>query len=323
MNQYIMSNSYKGISHVKRGMPNQDAIVVDSFEANEKNITFLLAADGVSSCPKAEEASSYLVDTSRTELKKFYESSENMTEDKFKNIIQDIYNSFLDYVKQQNGKLFDYGSTLEIVVVQDEEVFTLHAGDGLVALLKSDGDVLISKNDSHAGEIASQVYPFFVKEKWEFNHFNDIAAALVATDGVYDEIVPNPARKACEYDITLLLPLIDPRGHRDKNSWERYINSYITGKLNDKAIFQRCKSFINKKIMTDIRLKDLKDHFKLSVPYKRFGGSSKDDLSIAVWVNMDNMPEHVSVRIPPYFDIWRQESEISRERAKKQVGIYK
>ena len=321
MNHMTMSCTYRGKSHEKKGIPNQDAVAVDTYDVNNKNIAVIVVADGVSSCIKAEETSHYLIDMSKATIRNFFKKHEKdrMTAGIFESLIQDIFDSYLNFVKLQNGNILDYGSTLELVVIQDNDAFVLHAGDGLISLLSADGDVIVIKKDKHVGEFVSEVYPFFVKETWEFNYFTNIVGAVVSTDGVFDEIVPIPARNVYEYDTALLLPIIDPRGHKDKKSWIRYINSYITGKLNDKAVFYSCKNYIDKQIM-EMEFKDLEKHFENSVPYKRFV-KSKDDLSIAVWTNMNKMPNCVSTRIPPYLEIWKQDLEKSRERAKQQIGI--
>ena len=324
----MYKTTHQGLSHVKRNIPNQDSVVCETIKVGMNASIYVLAvADGVSACKNAEIASSFLTQNLLAQIENNKYSliqNEHMCESVFKRCIDSLYIDYLQMINESEDQLYEFGSTLEVVVIYKHCAFTFHAGDGLIVLIHENGNITISNAEKHSGEFASQVYPFFEKKRWEFNRYDKVVGALVASDGVYDEIVPLPSRSMnTEYDVTLLMPCMDIRCHKNMKSMTRFIESYIIGNLNDMAVLESFKRLIKKGIVSDISNEELYKHFSISTPYKKFV-SSKDDLSLVIWGDKKRIPSNYDCvnHLPDYYSLWIKQRECDMERAQKIQGIY-
>lgn len=322
MSIYNFMLTHTGISHLEKGMPNQDSAGCFCIKNNLGEIYLNVVADGVSACKYANEASMFLLDTTVNIFEKRCENTHNyeLNTEEFKDVVNEIFDKYMHMIEEKSGQYLDYGSTLEIVAIQNETAYVFHAGDGLILAIQQDGTILFTDDEKHSGEYASQVFPFFVKSKWEFDQFKNVAALLVASDGVYSEIVPSSARRMkLKYDLGLLIPCIDSRTHRNIKSHKRFLDSYITGKLSDEIMGYKCSRLGNRGILVGMDDFSIRKHFSQNIPYRK-NVRSRDDLSIVIWGNTELLPTFydVSGGFPDYRGQWELERQMERERALNQ-----
>lgn len=307
--------SIRGLSHIDHDLPNQDATLYLKLQSrNKTKYTLLAVMDGVSASKNAYEASNILKEKLGVLFKKYVEEEgdEPFSVDKMKELIQELFNQYIFYIVQREGTEQEYGTTLEVVVlVGKHTAYTLHAGDGLIALLFGDGQFSISSTQGHSGEEPGVVYPFMQKRKWEFHEYKNVVAAFVSTDGVYSELIPSQAiRNGYLYDSSLLLPMVDIRAHKSKKSMEGFQQSFAIGELSDQALFQACYRLLKKGVIKGIDEEQLREQFSICQPYKKFC-HSRDDLSAVFWSDYKKLPPvyDVSKTIPNYYDLWMKEVE--------------
>lgn len=323
MSIYNFMLTHTGISHLEKGMPNQDSAGCFCIKNDLGEIYLNVVADGVSACKYANEASSFLLDTTVNIFEKRCENTHNyeLNTEEFKNVVNEIYDKYMHMIEEKSGQYLDYGSTLEIVAIQNETAYVFHAGDGLILAVQQDGTILFTEDKKHSGEYASQVFPFFVKSKWEFpDEYKNVAALVVASDGVYSEIVPSLARRmALKYDLGLSVPCIDSRAHKNTKSHKRFLDSYIMGKLSDKIMGCKCSRLGKKGVFVGLDNISIRKHFSQNIPYRK-NVRSRDDLSVVIWGNTELLPSFydVSEGLPDYRGQWELERRLERERALNQ-----
>lgn len=323
MSIYNFVLTHTGISHREKNLFNQDSVGCYCIHNSlGKKIYLNIVADGVSACKYAGEASTFLQEVSVHVFVTRCENNENYTLNlvEFKDCVEEIFEKYKVMIEKNKSQFLDYGSTLELVAIQDESAYVLHAGDGLILAVQEDGNVLLTDTEKHTGEYGSQVIPFFVKSKWEFIEIGNIAAILVASDGVYDEIVPTSARRlSSKFDLSLLIPCIDSRVHKNDISHKRFLDSYITGNLSDEIMYYKCSQLICKKVITGKDDETIKRHFIQNVPYKK-NVRSRDDLSVTLWGNTEFLPDNYDIteHLPNYRKQWEMERKLNKDRALSQ-----
>lgn len=312
MKTYKVEISHRGKSHIKRNMPNQDATVVSKIRSKKGTIYIAGCFDGVSQCKNADKASMFLADNYSEILKEEIEKNEGlMSMSVFKESIENLYKKYISEISDLGDlseEIMNYGTTLEVAVLQKDNAYTIHAGDGLISILHTDGSIELSKAEGHVGKHGA-VKPFFEKSTWEYQEYSDVAGIMISTDGVYDEIVPTPIRRSeYEYDLSILLPFFDMRGHKSYRSYKRYIDLYISGKLNEESIKSACYRFVNKKLLQGVTNEEINNIVE-SKTYKFV--NSKDDLSLVLLVNKSKLPERYNGehKIPDYYKLWLKEQE--------------
>lgn len=195
-----------GISHLGRNIPCQDA---HRHQVLANGWTVAAVADGVGSAKHSEIASKMacdvVVETCEarvTEDTKFSEAKRIMTE-----AYQRADREIKDYVSRSGDLIMDYDTTLSAVIYDGERVAYGHSGDGGIVVLTNEGDyvkvTLPQKEDDN-----TCVVPLRAGEShWVFGEFEStsVASVLLATDGVYDNLMPYLLRGQ---EVEFYIPLI-------------------------------------------------------------------------------------------------------------------
>lgn len=309
-NTYVSKMTIRGSGHKKKGLPNQDSIFYREIsDKQNRDYTIMAVMDGVSSCMFADRASRFIAKNIMKVFRLVLTGLESeFTLDLMKNFIELLYKNYMEFIKSENGTVYEYATTAEIVVITDNKVYVLHAGDGLILFLRKNGEFVVLEKDKHSGVAPGEVYPFSVKDRWEFNEYEDVAGVFVASDGVYDEIVPAPARRSgYTCDVSLIVPMMDIRAHKSKKEMRAYQFRYIAAKLADEKVCDSCCEMIDRGMIKGIESKKLREHFLNNRPYKKFCHSS-DDLSFVLWADKEKLPKIYEFNdIPNYFSIWLKE----------------
>ena len=169
----VMAASERGIGHIAKGLPNQDAYAVhQSRESGEP--TIIVVSDGVSNCPRSEVGSSFAVQTALDAVKDFCakipgNTAENLSErvkaDLVPNIIaawrraveQHIRDNPFSHADQERLQTLRkeektefyrkklghmYATTLVLVATTEGYTIALQIGDGDIAFVNKDGTKL-------------------------------------------------------------------------------------------------------------------------------------------------------------------------------------
>lgn len=312
--RYVMNaGSFVGKSHIKRSMPNQDFVTYEQFEIQNKNdFIVMVVADGVSACSKADVASKYIGETAIEVFRDYVkEKKDEFSLEQLKNCVIKIYRSYIEYIRVSEGDFQDYGTTLELVVIFKGTAYTLHAGDGLIFIMKRDGTVCVSSDVKHCGEQPGAVIPFISKDGWEFQEYADVSSVFISSDGVYSELIPPLARRHnFIYDASLMLPMIDRRAHKSLRAMKVYQEKFIRGELSDNMVYSSCHYLLRQKVLCGVDEAELKSHFETCRPYTKFG-RSYDDISFVMWTDRKSAPKEYDIRefLPNYYQIWKSENK--------------
>ena len=186
---YIYGVSQAGHGHIKKGVPNQDAL---AYKIINERAAIGVIADGVGSAAKAEEASRIAADSFIKRICDIYEKFEDLffgESDKTR-FLRDAFayanNAIIDHAGVHD--LLDYDTTLTACLLCENKLFYGHAGDSGLIALKTNG--LYELVTQKAQDDLGRVYPLAMTNNWSFGEVDDVSSVLMATDGVLDFICP-------------------------------------------------------------------------------------------------------------------------------------
>lgn len=185
---YSYAVSQQGTYHVKHNIVCQDAfakkIIGDRY-------AICAVADGLGSELYTDVASKIAADSAVA-----YCAEKIMPEDDACAILRIIKESFSHALamirvraEKDGNDINEYDTTLALSVFRNGTLFWGNAGDSGMVVCKTDGTyspVTFQQRDENGC-----VFPLvFGDKKWKFGVTNDVAAVLLATDGVYEALFP-------------------------------------------------------------------------------------------------------------------------------------
>ena len=199
--------SIKGLSHKKTNMGCQDACLLKPI-TSKSNIFIAAIADGLGSCKYSDAGANIAIHAAANYLEKQLEEDNDSDEDCMVAYLKEAMNVALlkveSVAEKNNRSVYEYCSTLTVVVYNENTAFIAHAGDDGVVVINDTGQYgLITTR--HKGETASSVMPLQNRDTWEFLIVRNIASVIMATDGVLNSFV----HKEKEQN-RLLFPFISP-----------------------------------------------------------------------------------------------------------------
>lgn len=184
------STSLVGSSHIKKGTVCQDA---NKAVMLKNGWCIAAVADGVGSARHSEIASSIAVNSIIDYCSKNIDvkSEIDLIEDILRKAYRYAEDTIEKYVEEKKDSIYDYDTTLSVVIYDGSTVIYGHSGDGGIVGLLTDGKYVKITNPQKA-EDGICVIPLRAGESaWEFGKCDgEFASVLLATDGVYDTFFP-------------------------------------------------------------------------------------------------------------------------------------
>lgn len=199
--------SIEGLSHKKANAGCQDACLLRHI-TSKSNMFIAAIADGLGSCKYSDVGANIAIQTAVNFMERQLEENRDPDEDDIVDYLKESMNAALleveSVAEKNNRSVYEYCSTLTVVVYNENTAFVAHAGDDGVVVINDTGQYgLITTR--HKGETASSVMPLQNRDTWEFLIVRNIASVIMATDGVLNSFV----HKEKEQN-RLLFPFISP-----------------------------------------------------------------------------------------------------------------
>jgi len=172
-----------GPGHIRKGMPNQDFFA----ERHLESFDCVVASDGVGSCPKSDIGSAMACHAVIETASKF---SSYQPKPDIKEIIECVKSRFLENIKPFTPR--DCSATCLFALRWEENVLMALLGDGMVAAIQNNGDVIILGDDksSSFSNLVSALSPKAQFTDWKTLQMreNDCMGIVLCTDGISDDL---------------------------------------------------------------------------------------------------------------------------------------
>lgn len=218
----------RGKSHIKTGIPNQDAFVM---RKHDYGYVFSVA-DGVGSHKFSQIGSKAIVDSVDETFTKFEEGQIER-----KNITTTIFQSFREKVPVEYR---ESASTTCIfaAILKKHGVFLGMIGDGICAIKINQNEFRLDAKEEAFSNIVVAANPSKEMPMWKTKHFdleqNDTISLLLATDGVSGDIIPGKEFECLTYFETKVCKA--PRILRNFRIKTEIKNWGPAGSLDDKTM---------------------------------------------------------------------------------------
>ena len=172
----------KGKAHDKSDKPCQDYSRVERIE----NSIVAIAADGVGSAAKAEIGSHEAVES----IIEYLQMPEvDMSSEGIIYTLKQAYRYALAKIKnriqEDQGSEWDYDTTLDVGILKNNVLYYGHVGDGGIITRDLSGEYE-AITSVQKGSDGSSVIPLRFEECWEFGKKENVCAALLMTDGIWN-----------------------------------------------------------------------------------------------------------------------------------------
>lgn len=223
-----------GKKHQSIGAANQDWCQAKSL-SNGFSVGVVL--DGVSSVVHAERGAMVggmaFLDSVSDALKEYPETCiiddvdmKNILYQAGMNAVRAIYRC----AKEYNEK--PYATTLHGAVFHEmsHTAWVLHAGDGAVIALCSDGDFISTSTERHSGSLAGAVIPLTSgAQYWEYVKMENVKTIFLTTDGLLPLLQPKLLTRYSDLIVypQAVLPLVDDRAYTGTDTIQSYVDSLV------------------------------------------------------------------------------------------------
>lgn len=224
-----------GKKHQSVHEPNQDWCKAKSLY-NEFSVGVVL--DGVSSVSHAERGAavggSVFFDSVSDALQKYSTEAQHIDDADMQRILhragRDAVHAIYQCAELYGEK--PYAATLHGVIFHEPShtAWTLHAGDGAVIALKTDGTFVSTSTEQHSGSFPGAVIPLTAGEQyWEYIKFEHVKTVILTTDGVLPLLQPKLLTRYGDLIVypQAVLPLVDTRAYTEQKSVQNYLDSLV------------------------------------------------------------------------------------------------
>lgn len=184
------STTLAGTFHVQKGIICQDA---NKYVILKNGWVVATIADGVGSSKHSDIASKLAVET----VTAFFESQDNLewkadiTDKLLPSAYAKAQQAIEEYAASHGNEIFDYDTTLDVVVYNGSELAYGHSGDGGIVGLTVDGDYIAITRPQKGSDGFSVIPLRGGAGYWQFGRSKyNFSSILLATDGVYDTFFP-------------------------------------------------------------------------------------------------------------------------------------
>lgn len=187
MTWQIMGASVQGTSHVRSGLPCQDAF---AYQVSGQGV-LLAVADGLGSAPRAEQGAKLAVTEVLAALQGGHHAHHTVApswEHQLVAAFQHTRECLQQEADAQNVPLREYGTTLLVAVMERDCFATAHIGDGAIVALLADGSLLTASTPQR-GEYANETTPLTADHALDslciaVHHPVQVQAVALLTDGL-------------------------------------------------------------------------------------------------------------------------------------------
>lgn len=182
----IIGTSVIGVSHLKSGLPCQDAC---NYKVTNKGTAIVAVADGVGSVPKSDIGAKFVVSEAISQLEQIEQTKDKIDTEDIRNVVALTREKLKEMANQMNEDFENLATTLILLVAyitQDnqKEVLIAHVGDGAVVAKSDKLEILSLPEES---EYINEVTPI-TSESWEkymrlYKFTKDFECIAVMTDG--------------------------------------------------------------------------------------------------------------------------------------------
>ena len=184
----IVGASVQGTSHIKTNLPCQD---YHNYNILTERTIVGAVADGLGSASKSREGSKLAVDKAieaiSLVISQEYPTNEESWETAVKRGFHEARSKLVKQAEATNCPLREYGTTLIVIILNDEWLVTGQVGDGAVVALFEEGQ-LETVSYPQGGEYANQTIPLTTPDALEHAKFSakkaEIQAVAILSDGI-------------------------------------------------------------------------------------------------------------------------------------------
>lgn len=185
---------------------NQDAIKIGSI--SEKEMAYILVADGLGSCKKSDEGSAKVIELAEEWIKNklpMYSTLSNSIANIFMKKLVEAWNTVYDMDEK-----YDYDTTVHFSVFYKGNVLVGGIGDGMVLVAYDD---LVCKDYIDTTDLFSNVTnsmcsmnvsEFMTGEVIEKSEYHKGLQVIISTDGISDDLIPEKKLTLPEYFRTVV-----------------------------------------------------------------------------------------------------------------------
>ena len=221
----IATATTTGSSHLREGLPNQDALAyrIEDFDIGE--VVIAAVADGAGSASRSEEGSRIAVDVAVTTIFEGINqqpeaaSCEHLAESLARDAIRQAKAEVEDHGRQQDILSRELASTLIVAFACDSLVTAAQVGDGAVIAFNIDSGAATTLCEAHSGEYANETtFITSCPEPHEIAYVGhasgcDYDALALITDGLQNLALKMPEREAF---MGFWSPMLDDLAHTDQ-----------------------------------------------------------------------------------------------------------
>ncbi len=188
MNWQILSASVIGSSHLRNGLPCQDAHALRILPGGE---ILCAVADGLGSAPLAEQGAQLAVQVALDSLSDAMQSPLPAEESEREALIHKLFATTRSALEEKsnsdNRPLRDYATTLMVTIITQDWMAAAHLGDGAVVAQMA-GEALFTLSAPQRGEYANETTPLTSPTALESVRYQakrgELQAVALFTDGL-------------------------------------------------------------------------------------------------------------------------------------------
>lgn len=175
-----------GTQHIKNGTVCQD---YNGCKGISEGVSVMAVADGVGSSKHSDVASKLAVETLLEHVAENYDVSSDMT-DLLKDAFLESKKAIEADADRSVSEYSDYDTTMSAVIYDGDDVSFGHSGDGGIIVLTDKGRY-INITKAQKGADGFSVIPLRAgPDHWVFGNYEKVSSVLLATDGIYDLLMP-------------------------------------------------------------------------------------------------------------------------------------
>ena len=187
--------SLRGTSHERNNMPMQDSWAAAELE---NGWIVMAVADGVGSEPRADEGARIAATAAVDHVRRFWGC--RVDDRSMENMMRAAYHAasaaIFAQARANRTPMREYSTTLHMVIFSDGLIYIMHAGDGGIAILTEEGQIMRLTTPMKGPDGESVVPLQGGRKAWRFSVCRERAqSVLLATDGFWDKLCP-PVLKA-------------------------------------------------------------------------------------------------------------------------------
>ncbi len=214
-----------GASHLRDGIPNQDAVAHRVVEIGHGAVAVIAVADGAGSAPRSDEGSRVAVDAAVASVAEGINRqpaaafSEGMAASMVRDAIKRARTEVERYGRRHNVPARELASTLIVAFASGSLMTAAQVGDGAVIAFSIGGDDAMTLCEAHTGEyanettfITSRSQPHEAASVGHASGYDYDALALI-TDGLQNLALKMPEREAF---MGFWNPILDDLAHTDE-----------------------------------------------------------------------------------------------------------